>query len=129
MSLIKEKSNFSNLTRYYKKDNLSTISESIRWLSGLRTIKDISISNFLLSDLLNRSDEGSDNAQLSGDATVAEIEKAVKEKSVDMISAYGTFEGKPIVAGININNYEAFITIRKNKKANIDLLEKELGLN
>ena len=60
MSFVNEKSNSSNLTRYYRKGNLSTNSEVIRWVSDLRTTKGVIISYFLLSDLLNRSDEGSD---------------------------------------------------------------------
>lgn len=123
-----KKNNSSNLTRYYRQDNLSTNSEIIRWVSNIRTTKGVSISYFLLSDLLNHSDEGSDNTQIPGDAKYEVIEKAVKDKNVDLISAYGSFEGKPVVIGVNINRYEAFITVRKNNKANIDSLEKELAL-
>ena len=128
MSFVNEKSNSLNLTKYYKKDNLSTNSEVIRWVSDLRTTKRMSVSYFLLSDLSNRSDEGSDNTQIPGDAKYEVIEKAVKDKNVDLISAYGSFDGKPVVIGVNINRYEAFITVRKNNKANIDSLEKELAL-
>lgn len=128
MSFVNEKSNSLNLTKYYKKDNLSTNSEVIRWVSDLRTTKGMSVSYFLLSDLSNRSDEDSDNTQIPGDAKYEMIEKAVKDKNVDLISAYGSFDGKPVVIGVNINRYEAFITVRKNNKANIDSLEKELAL-
>lgn len=123
-----QKSNSSNLTRYYRKGNLSTNSEVIRWVSNLRTTKGVSISYFLLSDLSNRSDEGSDNTQIPADATYEVIEKMVKDKNVDLISAYGSFDGKPVVIGVNMNRHEAFITVRKNNKANIDSLEKELVL-
>lgn len=128
MSFVNEKSNSSNLTRHYKRDNLSTNPEVIKWISDLKTIRGVSISYLLLSDLLNRSDEGSDNTQIPGDAKYEVIEKMVKDKNVDLISAYGSFDGKPVVIGANINSYELFITIRKNNKANIAFLEKVLAL-
>ena len=128
MSFLNEKGNSSNLTRYYRKGGLSSSTDALKWISNLRTVSGMRVSYILLSDLLNRSDEGSDNCQLPGDVKYEDFEKAVKEKNVDLISAYGSFAGKPVVVGININRMEEYITVRKNNKADIDALERELAL-
>ena len=128
MSFLNEKNNSSNLTRHYRKGGLSSSSDALKWISSLRTVSGIRVSYILLSDLLNRSDEGSDNCQLPGDVRYEDLAKVVKEKNVDLISVYGSFADKPVVIGINMNLMEEFITVRKNNKADIDALERELAL-
>lgn len=128
MGLVREKRNSSNLTRYYRDENLAGRGALIRRLCEARALDGVSISYILLSDLLNRSDEGSDSIRLSGDAGPEDIEDEVNKRNIDMISAYGTFRDKPVVIGINLIRTEVFITIRKSSPADIDALEKELSL-
>lgn len=128
MELVREKRNISNLTRYYRDENPVDANVIIQWISDVRKINDVSISYILLNDLVNRSDEGSDNLQLPGDANIEVIENAINHRNIDVISAYGTFKGMPVVIGANINRCEKFITVRRNNKADIDALEREINI-
>ena len=128
MNLIKEKSNLSNLTRFYVTDSLSSISDLAKWLSSLKDVSGISVADFTLSDLLNRSDEGSCNSQLAGDASYDDIYSAINGNTVDLISAYCSYNGKVAVIGANLNRHEIFITVRRKDMADIDSIEKELHL-
>lgn len=128
MSIINKTENSTNITRYYKKDSLKTIDAVVKWLSELKDISGLGISYIILSDLQNRSDEGSDNCQLSGDAGYNEIKRALNQREIDLISAYGSYDWKPVVIGVDINKFEIYITRRKNDRADINAIEEILEL-
>ena len=128
MEVVKERRRASNLTRYYRADDLADGDAIIRRLCDIRAIEGLDISYIVLRDLVNRSEEGSDTLRLSGNAQIEELQRELQAREVDMISLDGTFMGKPIVIGAGLRNLELFVTVRLNNKADIDAIEKELSL-
>lgn len=128
MEIVKERRNASNLTRYYRVDDLEDSDAIISRLSYIRKIEGLNISYILLSDLMGRSDEESDSLRLSGSVDIENFQREIKLRNIDVVSMNGTFEDKPIIIGARLSACELFITIRLSNKANIDVLEKEISL-
>ena len=128
MEIVKERRNASNLTRYYRVDELTDNDAMISLLCDIRKTENLNISYILLSDLMNRSDEGSDNLRLSGNVDIEEFQNEVRQRNIDVISMNGTYKDKPVVIGAKLLRREIYITIRLSNKADIDAFEKEIKL-
>lgn len=128
MEIVKERRNASNLTRYYRVDELTDSDAMISRLCDIRKTENLNISYILLSDLMNRSDEGSDNLRLSGNVDIEEFQNEVRQRNIDVISMNGTYKDKPVVIGAKLLRREIYITIRLSNKADIDAFEKEIKL-
>ena len=128
MEIVKERRNASNLTRYYRVDELTDNDAMIRLLCDIRKTENLNISYILLSDLMNRSDEGSDNLRLSGNVDIEEFQNEVRQRNIDVISMNGTYKDKPVVIGAKLLRREIYITIRLSNKVDIDAFEKEIKL-
>lgn len=126
MKLVRERRNTSNLTRYYRSEDLSDATTILRLISDVRAIEKLSISYILLSNLMNREDGDIGSLKLPGEVSYENLANEVMDKSIDAVSMYGEYAGKPIVIGANLNRLEVFITIRMNNKADIDALQDVL---
>ena len=77
---------------------------------------------------MNRSDEGSSNVQLDAQVAVDTMKQELKMRDVDIITLNGTFNGKPLVIGVDLRNNLVYLTIRKRMPADVELIEKMLKL-
>ena len=128
MSLIEEKSNNSNISRYYHVDHVSNICEAVAWICSVIKSKTVVPTYISLSDLVNRSDEGSGNTQLDPTATYNDIMQEIDNKNIDIISVNGRFQEKPIVVGVDLRNSQCFLTARKSNKFDFKAVENKLNL-
>ena len=129
MSLIEEKSNNSNVSRYYHVENVSNISDAVEWICSVIKSKTVDPMYISLSDLVNRSDEGSGNTQLDAKATYDDIMHELDDKNIDIISVIGRFQEKPVVIGVDLRNTQCFLTARKSKKFDFEAIENKLNLS
>ena len=128
MSLIREKSNHTNITRYYSINQAETVNAAVVWISDIRGVKGVSTEYIYFSDLNNRSDEGSESIQLDASISLSDMEKYINERSIDIIHLTGSFNGHPVVIGVDIHERLVYITIRKKDPADISTLEITLNL-
>lgn len=128
MSLNKEKSNNSNITRYYELNDIKNNLSAIRWISDSRKLSGFFVNYIYLCDLQNRFDEGSTNIQLDPDVSYETIIECYKNRDIDLIYINGSYNGKPVVIGTDLRKNLFYITLRKKSPADIDSLERELAL-
>lgn len=128
MSLIKEESNNTNLTRYYSISQAKTVDTAVMWISDIRRISSISTNYIYFSDLTNRFDEGSESVQLEANASLSDMKKCISENSIDDILLNGKYDGHPVVIGVDLYEKQAYITIRKKDPADINSLERALNI-
>lgn len=129
MSLNKEKSNNSNITRYYELKDIKNNLAAIKWISDSRKLPGFFVNYIYLSDLQNRSDEGSGNIQLEPEVSYETIVEGYKNRDVDLIYINGSYNGKPVVIGTDLRTNLLYITLRRKSPADIDSLERELALD
>jgi hypothetical protein len=128
MSLIKEKINNNNITRYYSINQIKTVDAAVMWISNIRNIDSISTNYIYLSDLNNRFDEESKSIQLDANVDLSDLKKSIEESSVDIVLLNGKYNEYPIVIGVDLHERLVYITVRKNNLADINALETELSL-
>lgn len=128
MSLVKERKNGTNITRYYKLEQVFSNLSAVEWISSVRSISGVDVEYVYYSDLMNRSDEGSSNVQLDAQVAVDTMKQELKMRDVDIITLNGTFNGKPLVIGVDLRNNLVYLTIRKRMPADVELIEKMLKL-
>ena len=128
MSLVKERKNGTNITRYYKLEQVFSNLSAVEWISSVRSISGVDVEYVYYSDLMNRSDEGSSNVQLYAQVAVDTMKQELKMRDVDIITLKGTFNGKPLVIGVDLRNNLVYLTIRKRMPADVELIEKMLKL-
>ena len=128
MSLVKERKNGTNITRYYKLEQVFSNLSAGEWISSVRSISGVDVEYVYYSDLMNRSDEGSSNVQLDAQVAVDTMKQELKMRDVDIITLNGTFNGKPLVIGVDLRNNLVYLTIRKRMPADVELIEKMLKL-
>lgn len=128
MSLVKERNNGTNITRYYNLEQVSSNSSAVEWISSVRSVGGVDVEYIYYSDLMNRSDEGSGNVQLDAQVTVDTMKQEIKKRDVDLITLNCRFNGKPLVIGVDLRTNLAYLTIRKRTPADVDLFENMLKL-
>lgn len=128
MSFFNEFSNKHVATREYKPSYVNETFDVAKWMFDLKKIPDLTIKYFRLSDLLNCSDEGNDSLQIDGSESYENVGKLFNENWVDIISATGKYEGKPVVIGFDHREKLIYISLRKKELANIERLENKLHL-
>lgn len=128
MGLVKERKNGTNITRYYKLEQVFSNLSAVEWISSVRSISGVDVEYVYYSDLMNRSDEGSSNVQLDAQVAVDTMKQELKMRDVDIITLNGTFNGKPLVIGVDLRNNLVYLTIRKRMPADVELIEKMLKL-
>ena len=128
MSLVKERKYGTNITRYYKLEQVFSNLSAVEWISSVRSISGVDVEYVYYSDLMNRSDEGSSNVQLDAQVAVDTMKQELKMRDVDIITLNGTFNGKPLVIGVDLRNNLVYLTIRKRMPADVELIEKMLKL-
>ena len=128
MSFVKKRSNGSNITRYYNIEQVFSSLSAIEWINSIRNIHGLYVEYIYYGDLMNRSDEGSNNVQLDAQVTVETMKKELKTKDVDIIALNGTFVGKPLVVGVDLRSNLVYLIVRKRRPADVELIEKVLKL-
>lgn len=128
MSFVKKRSNTSNITRYYNIEPVFSSLSAIEWISSIRNIHGLYVEYIYYGDLMNRSDEGSNNVQLDAQVTIEIMKQELKTKDVDIIALNGTFVGKPLVIGVDLRSNLVYLVIRKRIPADVELIEKVLKL-
>lgn len=128
MSLVKERNNGTNITRYYNLEQVFSNLSAVEWINSVRSISGVDVEYIYYSDLMNRSDEGSSNVQLDAQVAVDTMKQELKTRDVDIITLNGTFNGKPLVIGVDLRSNLVYLTIRKRKPADVELIEKMLKL-
>ena len=128
MGLVKERKNGTNITRYYKLEQVFSNLSAVEWISSVRSISGVDVEYVYYSDLMNRSEEGSSNVQLDAQVAVDTMKQELKMRDVDIITLNGTFNGKPLVIGVDLRNNLVYLTIRKRMPADVELIEKMLKL-
>lgn len=126
MDLISSKDSFSNLTNYYKVSGVTNVENAIRWINSVRYLSGIVVAYILLTDLADRSDEGSESIQLNHEISFEDLKNKIRERNIDLISITGTYFDKPIVLGVDLRGYYVFITIRKSNAVDVNALEVAL---
>ena len=128
MSLIKEKSNNSNVTRYYELQDIKNNLTAIKWISDSRKLPGLVVNYIHLSDLQNRGDEGSGNTQLEPDVNCETIVECFNNRDVDLIYINGNYNGNPVVIGADLRTNLLYITLRKKAPADIASMERKMSL-
>lgn len=128
MSFVKKRSNTSNITRYYNIEPVFSSLSAIEWISSIRNIHGLYVEYIYYGDLMNRSDEGSNNVQLDAQVMVETMKQELKTKDVDIIALNGTFIGKPLVIGVDLRSNLVYLIVRKRRPADVELIEKVLKL-
>ena len=128
MTLIREKFNDYNITRYYSLEQVNSLISAVNWLSEIRNIEGIMTKHIDYSDETNRSDEGSTSIQFSGKTSLDILKQEINNRSIDRISLTGKYNEKPVVIGIDLHDYMVGITIRQKDPADLESLEKLLKL-
>ena len=128
MSFVKKRSNGSNITRYYNIEQVFSSLSAIEWINSIRNIHGLYVEYIYYGDLMNRSDEGSNNVQLDAQVTVEIMKQELKTKDVDIIALNGTFIGKPLVIGVDLRSSLVYLIIRERRPADVELIEKVLKL-
>lgn len=128
MSLMKERNNRTNITRYYTLKQVNSSMAAVDWISSLRNVSGIVAEYIYYSDLMNRSDEGSGNIQLDSQVTAEIMKLELKKRDVDLITLNCRFNDKPLVIGVDLRSNLVYLTIRKKTPANVELIEKVLNL-
>lgn len=128
MSLVKERNNKTNITRYYNLEQVSSNLSAAEWISSVRSISGVDVEYVYYSDLMNRSDEGSSNVQLDAQVTADTMKQEIKKRNVDFITLNCRFNGKPLVIGVDSRSNLVYLTIRKRMPADVELIEKTLKL-
>lgn len=129
MSFIKEKSNVTNITRYYTSDIITCGIEAVKWICATKDIEGLIVDYIYYRDLQNRSDEGSGSVQLNADVSLSEMINNYNNRDVDLISINGEYDNAPVVIGVDLRNRNVFLTTRKKTPADIKSIEKILQLN
>ena len=128
MSFIREINNVANITYCYKLDSIQSDIDAVCWLSETRNITGLFTKYISFDDLFNRSDEGSGDIQFDSQVSIEELKQGLQNRRVDLISIAGNYLDKPIIIGLNLSNYEIYLTIRKTVPADIKQIEKALNL-
>lgn len=128
MSFIREENSVANITYCYKLDYIQSNIDAVCWLSEARNITGLFTKYISFDDFLNRSDEGSDDIQFDSQVSTEELKQNLQNRRVDLISITGKYLDKPIIIGLNLSNYEIYLTIRKIVPADIKQIEKLLNL-
>lgn len=128
MSFVKKRSNESNITRYYNIEPVFSSLSAIEWINSIRNIHGLQVEYIQYGDLMNRSDEGSNNVQLDAQVTIEIMKQELKTKDVDIIALNGTFIGKPLVIGVDLRSNLVYLIVRKRRPADVELIEKVLKL-
>lgn len=126
MRLIEEINDSTNLIRDYELACLPDEKAAVTWLYHVKDVEGITVSNYRMSDFMNRSDEGSGTKEFGPDSTAAMMMDHLSKNSIDMIAITGTYFSKPVIIGVNFNKKNAFIIILKRKPADVERLEKSL---
>ena len=129
MSIIREKRNHSNITRYYQVQHVSNTEEATRWICLIVGLDEFETNYLYLSDLVNRWDEGSGDLQIDPPISEDAVLQEVVSRNADLISVNGKYKGKPIILGVDLKNYSVFVTLRKKEAADIESIERQLELN
>ena len=116
MTFKEEISNDSNITRYYDSNDKDMLS----WLINAKKLESVKYQ------FIEAERNGSPVRQISGYATITDLMILMKAVRPDAVQACGTYDGKPIVLGFNVNDKTVHITIRKSLPADINELEYKL---
>lgn len=68
--LIKEKSNKTSITRYYRIQEVYSNLTALKWINFIKNLQCLDVNYIYYTDLLNRSDEGSQNIQFDSDVNI-----------------------------------------------------------
>lgn len=128
MGLVKERSNKTNITRYYTLKQVNSSMDIVDWISSLRNVNGLVVEYIYYSDLINRSDEGSGNIQLDAQVTAEVMKLELKKRDVDLITLNCRFNDKPLVIGFDLRSSLVYLTIRKKTPVNIEAIEGVLNL-
>ena len=129
MAFIKSRENYSNSTNYYYKVSDVTDDESAaRWINNARHLPGIVVSYISLTDLMNRSDEGSESTDFLNDVSFEELKNNICERNIDDVSIVGTYFDKPIVVGVDLRKYYVIIWTGNENAADVHALEAALKL-
>lgn len=128
MSLIKEISNVTNITRCYTLDLITCGLEAVKWIYATKDTESLIVNYICYRDLQNRSDEGSTSVQLNADVSLSEMINNCNNRDVDLISINGKYDNAPVVIGVDLRNRNVFLTTRKKIPADIKSVEKKLQL-
>ncbi len=126
MELVKRNENLKHVGYYYK----STYSrnELVQWIYNIAQMKILGIKTISLNDYSERDVEGNTSKEYLSDVSLEEIQKYLIISYIETITVQFEYKDKPVLVGVNLQNNQIFITLRKRKLADISELEKILGL-
>ena len=81
-----------------------------------------------MCDLKHGSDEGNTGIDFEPDVSLDKMVYELLNREIDYIFINAEFEEKPVVIGVNLHDYTAYITLRNKKMADIIMLENLLKL-
>ncbi len=129
MSKINEVKDKYVILRTYTLTEVNDIDSAVEWIEKVKKLPKLITKYISLEDTTHRSDEGNTSKQLSFSADKSEIYKEIKSGQIDDISLNAKYAEKPVVIGVDLNDKTVFITARNKNKADIEEMEKLLGLN
>ena len=101
---------------------------AIAWIVKAIKSPELSVDNISLDDITRSNDEGDSSITIDSDISEKELLEKCTGGETDIISVNATFKDCPIVVGVDLRNFESFITLRNIKMPNLEELEKVLGL-
>ena len=104
--------------RSYTLGKIQSRADAVAWLDSTRKIKGVAITNMILGNLGRRSKRNN-----IGISTYA-----INNQGEGAIVVSGTYNDKPFSVGVDMESLEEFIAIENRNRADIETLERELGL-
>lgn len=129
MNKIKEVADKHVTLRRYSLSGIKDVESAIEWFGKARKISCLTTEYITLKDLTNRNDEGNMSKQLSPDVDINDIYNELSVREIDKVSLSGEYKNKPIVIGVDLNDKTVSITVRNKNRADIEEIEKLLGLD
>ena len=128
---IKETDNRHSIFRKYQLDCIYDENDAVTWLFHAKEIDGMIVDSYKLTDLINRSDEGSCTKDFKSDATAETISDYLLKNRIDTMEFFGQYCSKKVIVGIDFagNDFRdttAFIITIRRDPADIEQLEQEL---
>ena len=128
MAQIRKKETDSDIVLEYRCESVNDKKSMVRWLEMVSKSTLLDIRRILLDNLSDRGDEKSESIELGRISNSDTLYKQCIENGIDVVSIMAKIDGAPIIIGADFRDGSLFVTLRKKKLANIEKLEKELGL-
>lgn len=128
MARVNKQVSNSNIIYEYELEWTNNRGAVIEWLERVCQYNGISVRKILLDNMSDRSDEQVNSVVLGKIMGKYNLYKLCNERNIDVVSIVAKQNESPVIIGADFRDNRLFITLRKNKMADYEKLEKEFNL-